>query len=139
MVAGAAALAGGKAASLSSKKIWDTCDWIESNSNGGIDNGEHDVGHADSPSQCIAMVQEQYPDATIANIDDSGSGSCWAQYGSKPTKDKSGWKSCVLASMASKISDAHITLISSMRPDRPTKCITATDSSDLVLAECGTE
>ena len=68
---------GGKTASLSSKKIWDTCDWIESNSNGGIDNGEHDVGHADSPSQCIAMVQEQYPDATIANIDDSGSGSCW--------------------------------------------------------------
>ena len=69
---------------------------------------------------------------------DSGTGTCWAQYGSTPTKDKSGWKSCVLASMASEISDAHITLISSMRPDRPTKCITATDSSDLVLAECGT-
>ena len=69
-------------ASLSSKKKdlpapgWDTCDWIESNSLGG--DTEHDLGYAPSPWHCIAMVREQYPDATVANIADSGTGSCWA-------------------------------------------------------------
>ena len=53
------------------------------------------------------MVREQYPDATIANVeknfDDSGALSCWAQYGSTLTKDpdedKSGYKSCLLTSL----------------------------------------
>ena len=79
---------GGKAASLSSKPGWGACDWIESNSN---TDGEQYVAYAGSPSGCIAMVRERYPDATIANIDDSGVGGCYAQFGSAPTKDKSGW------------------------------------------------
>ena len=53
------------------------------------------------------MVREQYPDATIANVeknfDDSGALSCWAQYGSTLTKDpdedKSDYKSCLLTSV----------------------------------------
>ena len=47
---------------------WDTCDWVESNSN---TDDEHEVGDASYPWQCIAMVRAQYPDATIANIKDS--------------------------------------------------------------------
>ena len=94
---------------VSGKKVlpspgWDTCVWIESNSNTA---GEQDVGPASSPWQCITMVREQYPDATIANVeknfDDSGALSCWAQYGSTLTKDpdedKSDYKSCLLTSV----------------------------------------
>jgi len=93
---------------VSGKKVipspgWDTCVWIESNSNTDAGPGEQYVGEAKSPWQCIAMVREQYPDATIANIVDAGTGSCWAQYGSTLTKDpdedKSGYKSCLLASL----------------------------------------
>ena len=77
---------------------WDTCDWIESN----LNSYEYEVGRAKSPWQCIAMVREQYPDATIANIRDSGAGSCYAQYGSTLSKDKSGWKSCLLTSQTAR-------------------------------------
>ena len=89
-------------ASLSSKNDlpapgWDTCRWVRSNSN---TKGEHRVGYANSPWQCIAMVREFYPDATIANIEDPGAGGCWAQFGSEPTpQSDSDYKSCVLASM----------------------------------------
>ena len=46
------------------------------------------------------MVQAQCPTATIANIDDSGSGGCWCQYGYNPTPDSSGYMSCVLMTAA---------------------------------------
>jgi len=90
------------AASLSSKNDlpapgWDTCDWIRSNGNA---KGQHRVGYASSPWECIAMVREFYPDATIANIEDSGTGSCYAQFGSEPKyQSDSIFKVCVLASM----------------------------------------
>ena len=76
---------------------WDTCDWIRSNGN---TKGQHRVGYASSPWDCIAMVREFYPDATIATIEDSGAGSCYAQVGSEPKyQSDSIFKSCVLASM----------------------------------------
>ena len=90
---------------VSGKKVipspgWDTCVWIESNSNTDAGPGEQYVGEAKSPWQCIAMVREQYPDATIANIQRPGTGSCYAQYGFKLTKDpEGGWKSCLLTSL----------------------------------------
>ena len=33
---------------------WDTCDWVQSNSNGGLDTDEHWVGDVSYPWQCIA-------------------------------------------------------------------------------------
>ena len=77
--------------------LWDGCDWVQSNSNTA---GEQSLGSAASPDDCIAMVQAQCPTATIANIDDSGSGGCWCQYGYNPTPDSSGYKSCVLVTAA---------------------------------------
>ena len=73
--------------------LWDGCDWVQSNSNTA---GEHTVGYAASPDDCIALVQAQCPTATIANIDQSGSGACWCQYGYNPTPDSFGYMSCVL-------------------------------------------
>ena len=77
--------------------LWDGCDWVQSNSNTA---GEQTVGYAASPDDCIALVQAQCPTATIANIDDSGSGGCWCQYGYNPTPDSSGYMSCVLVTAA---------------------------------------
>ena len=77
--------------------LWDGCDWVQSNSNTA---GEHTVGYAASPDDCIALVQAQCPTATIANIDQSGSGACWCQYGYNPTPDSSGYMSCVLVTAA---------------------------------------
>ena len=77
--------------------LWDGCDWVQSNSNTA---GEQSLGYAASPDDCIAMVQAQCPTATIANIDDSGSGGCWCQYGYNPTPDSSGYMSCVLVTAA---------------------------------------
>ena len=62
---------------------WSSCTWIESNAN---TDGEHDVGVVQSYEECIDIVRQQCPDATMANIDmdnaDSGSlGTCWCQYG----------------------------------------------------------
>ena len=46
------------------------------------------------------MVREFYPDATIANIEDSGTGSCYAQFGADPTyKSDSIFKICMIGSM----------------------------------------
>ena len=73
--------------------FWDTCDWIRSNSN---TKHEEYVGPAYSPDHCIYLVKKLVPKATIAQIRDSGSGDCWAQFGSNPTPDNAGYKSCVL-------------------------------------------
>ena len=74
--------------------LWDSCNWIQSDSNTA---GQQNIGDAASPDDCIAMVLAQCPTATIANIDTSGSGGCWCQYGENPTPDSSGYMSCVLA------------------------------------------
>ena len=74
--------------------LWDSCDWIESDSN--TDN-QRSLADAATPDECIAMVMEQCPAASIANIGSSGSGGCYCQYGSNPTTDNSGWMSCVLS------------------------------------------
>ena len=73
--------------------LWDGCDWVQSNSNTA---GEQTVGYAASPDDCIALVQAQCPTATIANIDQSGSGACWCQYGYNLGPDSSGYMSCLL-------------------------------------------
>jgi hypothetical protein len=80
-----------------SVNLWSGCNWIESDSNTA---GQQNIGSAASPDDCIAMVQAQCPTATIANIDGSGSGGCWCQYGYNPTPDSSGYKSCVLVTAA---------------------------------------
>ena len=74
--------------------LWDSCDWIESDSN--TDN-QRSLADAATPDECIAMVMEQCPAASIANIISSGSGGCYCHYGSNPTTDNSGWMSCVLS------------------------------------------
>ena len=76
-----------------SVNLWAGCNWIESDSN---TDGQQNIGSAASPDDCIAMVQAQCPTATIANIDGSGSGGCWCQYGFNPTPDTDGYMSCVL-------------------------------------------
>ena len=77
---------------------WASCDWIESKGN--RDGEQRIMAYVTSPSQCIALVKEHYPDATIASVQDSGAGACWAQYpeygSSKLVPDGSGYKSCVL-------------------------------------------
>ena len=73
--------------------LWDNCDWIESDSN--TDN-QRSLADAATPNECIAMVMEQCPAASIANIISSGSGGCYCQYGT-PTPDNEGWMSCVLS------------------------------------------
>ena len=80
-----------------SVNLWAGCNWIESDGN---NDGQPNIGSAASPDDCIAMVQAQCPTATIANIDGSGSGGCWCQYGYNPTPDSSGYKSCVLVTAA---------------------------------------
>ena len=87
---------------------WDGCDWIESDSN--TDN-QKILADAASPDECITMVMEQCPAASIANIHSSGSGGCYCQYGT-PTPDNEGWMSCVL-------STATVTLPPSITP-KPT-------------------
>ena len=83
---------------------WGTCDWI----GGELDwnRAENIVANRDgtypsSPLECIAMVKEQFPAATIAKTRNYGTDGCWAQYGSsKPVvEDGSGYRSCVLASV----------------------------------------
>ena len=75
--------------------IWGGCDWVRSNSNAA---GERQIAsNAASPDSCIAMVKEQCPDATIANMPVDGDGGCWCQYGYNPTPDNGGYMSCVLA------------------------------------------
>jgi len=74
--------------------LWDNCDWIESDSN--TDN-QRSLADAATPDECIAMVMEQCPAASIANIISSGSGGCYCQYGSNPIADNEGWMSCVLS------------------------------------------
>ena len=80
-----------------SVNLWAGCNWIESDSN---TDGQQNIGSAASPDDCIAMVQAQCPTATIANIDGSGSGGCWCQYGFNPTPDTDGYMSCVLVTAA---------------------------------------
>ena len=90
--------------------LWDSCDWIESDSN--TDNQRSLADSVASPDECIAMVMEQCPSATIANIHSSGTMGCYCQYGSNPTPDTEGWMSCVL-------STATVTLPPSITP-KPT-------------------
>ena len=90
--------------------LWDNCDWIESDSN--TDNQRSLADSVASPDECIAMVMEQCPSATIANIHSSGTMGCYCQYGSNPTPDTEGWMSCVL-------STASVTLPPSITP-KPT-------------------
>ena len=90
--------------------LWDNCDWIESDSN--TDNQRSLADSVASPDECIAMVMEQCPSATIANIHSSGTMGCYCQYGSNPTPDTEGWMSCVL-------STATVTLPPSITP-KPT-------------------
>ena len=91
--------------------LWDGCDWVQSNSNTA---GEQTVGYAASPDDCIALVQAQCPTATIANIDQSGSGACWCQYGYNPIPDSFGYMSCVLHTLpgaANATNDLNYTLV----------------------------
>ena len=90
--------------------LWDNCDWIESDSN--TDNQRSLADSVASPDECIAMVMEQCPSATIANIHSSGTMGCYCQYGSNPTPETEGWMSCVL-------STATVTLPPSITP-KPT-------------------
>jgi len=78
--------------------LWDGCDWVRSNSN---TDGQRKIGNAASPDRCIAMVKEQCPDATIANLPGDGHGRCYCQYGGNPIPQSgSDWMSCVLATPA---------------------------------------
>ena len=100
--------------------LWDGCDWIESDSN---TDGQQSVGSAASPDDCIAMVQAQCPTATIANIDESGSGGCWCQYGFNPTPDSLGYMSCVLHTLPG----ANATNLNFTLDHNPAQCQVAWD------------
>ncbi len=100
--------------------LWDGCDWVQSNSNTA---GEQSLGYAASPDDCIAMVQAQCPTATIANIDESGSGGCWCQYGFNPTPDSLGYMSCVLHTLPG----ANATNLNFTLDHNPAQCQVAWD------------
>ena len=77
-----------------------SCTWVENNINF---YGEVYAGDVESEEECIVLVRQQCPTATIANLDTSvgpGSnvrGSCWCQWGTNLTLvPGSGWKNCLL-------------------------------------------
>ena len=55
-----------------------TCTWVENNHNA---EGEEYVGFAANEAECISMVVESCPSATIANLNADGYGSCFCQWG----------------------------------------------------------
>ena len=63
---------------------------------------ETDLGYASSPSECIEMVLEQCPNATIANMPTQGYGKCSCQYGDDMREDLSeDWINCLLSDITS--------------------------------------
>jgi len=56
------------------------CEFVINNFNS---DGETLVGHGLTPDECIALVKEECPTATIANMpaDDSNNGACFCQFG----------------------------------------------------------
>lgn len=87
-----------------SGSLWNSCAWLRSNSNRG--SGERQVGYASTPNECISMVQQHCPSATIANlnrnaIDNHQRSPCWCQYGGMPSSQLSEWWSCYLPGMPS--------------------------------------
>uniref|UniRef100_A0A7S2V5Q8 SMB domain-containing protein n=1 Tax=Fibrocapsa japonica TaxID=94617 RepID=A0A7S2V5Q8_9STRA len=72
------------------------CDWIRNNYNTW---GELYAGYAASREDCIAMVQELCPTATIANYLVGGP-DCWCQFGADMTYDPSSvWENCLLSTI----------------------------------------
>jgi hypothetical protein len=74
-----------------------SCVWVENNYNTA---GEEYVGLAYSHEECIELVQDSCPFATIANYGGSWGGfECWCQYGTDMSLDPgAGWKNCLLSS-----------------------------------------
>jgi len=73
------------------------CRWVENNENTA---GELYVGDAANEAECIQLVREECPSATIANMELDGVGSCWCQYGDDMSPSPgAGWKSCLLSSV----------------------------------------
>merc|ERR1712110_1055341 len=72
------------------------CVWVRNNINTA---GERSIGTASSRAECIAMVREQCPGATIANMPNTGVGSCWCQFGTDMTPDNSYWANCLLCTL----------------------------------------
>jgi len=73
------------------------CKWVENNINIA---GEMWVGDVSYEAECIQLVRNECPSATIAHMDVDGSGSCWCQYGTDLTSvSGAGWKNCLLSSI----------------------------------------
>ena len=80
-------------------RVGGTCTWVENNIN---TDGEIYIGAATDEADCISMVVEQCPGATIANLHTDGYGSCYCQYGTNMTfVPDSGWINCLLSSISS--------------------------------------
>ena len=66
------------------------CDWVRNNEN---TEGEQYVGDVTSLHECVQLVQEMCPWATIANVHEDAvhghNASCWCQHGNDQTHDGS--------------------------------------------------
>jgi len=80
------------------------CKWIENNINTA---GEMYVGEVSNEAECIQLVRDQCPSATIANLGVSSS-SCWCQYGTDLTPvSGAGCKNCLLSSIYGMLTQTH--------------------------------
>ena len=114
------------------------CPWVANNIN---TMNERYAGDVSSKSECIDLVRETCPDATIANVDidvDVGGGdatySCWCQFGRDMTEVADArWTNCLLANASvTSIEEAPL-------PDTPAPSASPypTDASDPSGDGCG--
>ena len=73
---------------------WSTCTWITSNTRTA---GEWQItSSATSPADCITLAQSNNS-CDIANIQSTGAGSCWCQFGTPSDDGSAFWRSCHLS------------------------------------------